>query len=288
MPVVYWTHTQEDRDMDKLVDRFDTFEAFLQRAAIVPGRLKDPTSRRYSPSWHGTANFQQALDLAGKGWAEGAAKAAELRASIDHAVHDVINARSSSYTFDVSGEFVDVGRYLSGEPECFGTDSQEAGNNVRPVVKLCVNIAASGAVSPESLVVRGAAIVAAIDILEALGRRVEVWACKGSESRKAGKAAYEIHVLVKRADQPLDVDRLAFAVAHPACLRRLFFSVMERRGYLPGQCYPAAVDGGEGAIVTEHSRRGTDFSRKELLALVAGICGQAGVVIPEAEIEALS
>ena len=275
-----------------MIKTFETFESFIEQSLVVPSKQDSSSSRQDrlgSDPWHGTNTFEQAVALARRGWPEGAAAALELRAEVESAVRDLINARSTSYTFDVAGEFVDVGRFLSGEPECFGSESQDYGNTVRPVVKIVANLAASGSVSTKSLYVRGAAIVAAIDILESLGRRVEVWIAHGStKSRRGGQSnVHETHVLVKKADQPLDVDRLAFAVAHPSTLRRLCFSIMEQHGHLPCSTWPHAVTVAGDAIVTEHSLRGSDFSKRELLDLVARLCGQAGVEIPEAEIEAL-
>lgn len=274
-----------------MIDTFQTFEQFIERALIVPKRQDSCSSRQPrsgSDPWHGTNTFEEAVQIARQGWAEGAEKALALRAEVESAVRELINARASSYVYDVAGICVDVGRFLSGEPECFLTETTDGSATSRPVVKIVANLAASGAVSPESLSVRGAAIVAAIDVLEALGRRVEAWIAKGSShSRSSAAGSHQTHVLVKRADQPLDIDRLAFAVAHPACLRRLCFSVMEQRGHLPNSTYPAAVTVEGDAIVTQHSLRGSDFSKRELLSLVAEICGQAGVEIPAEEIEDL-
>ena len=279
--------------MSKTIERFETFEKFIERALVTPKRQDSSSSRAESwrdgdGLWHGTGTFNEAVEIARRGWPEGAAKALELRAEVEYAVRDLINARATSYTFDVAGEFVDVGRYLSGEPECFGSESQDYGNNVKPVVKIVANLAASGSVSTKSLFVRGAAIIAAVDVLEALGRRVEVWIAKGSaRARGSDSGAHESHVLIKKADQPIDIDRLGFAIAHPACLRRLCFSVMEQHGHLPNNTYPHSVTVDGDAIVTQHSLRSTDFSKRELLSLVATLCGQAGVEIPQAEIEAI-
>lgn len=275
-----------------MIVRFDSFEKFIEQALVVPKKQDSSSSRQKRDGkdpWHGTNTFEQAVEIAKKGWAEGAAEALRIRATVEAAVRDLINARSTTYSYDVAGEFVDVGRFLSGEPECFGIEFNDGGSINRPVVKIVANLAASGSVSPKSLFIRGAAIVAAIDILEALGRRVEAWVAHGSARSRGGDAgAHETHVLVKRADQPLDVDRLAFAVAHPACLRRLCFSVMEQHGHLPNSTWPHRVTVEGGAIVTEHALRTADFSKRELFALVAQICGQAGVDIPEEEIESLA
>jgi hypothetical protein len=41
------------------------------------------------------------------------------------------------------------------------------------------------------------------------------------------KGKIEARVVVKRAGEPLQLDALTFALAHPAMLRRLFFGVWE-------------------------------------------------------------
>lgn len=275
-----------------MIQKFDSFEKFIEQALVVPSKQDSSSSRQHlsgSEPWHGTNTFEEAVEIARRGWPEGAAKALELRAEVESAVRDLINARSTTYSYDVAGEYVDIGRHLSGEPECFGIEVADGSSVSRPVVKIVANLAASGSVSTKSLFVRGAAIVAAIDILEALGRRVEVWVAHGSTKSRSGSGrVHETHALVKSADQPLDVDRLGFAIAHPACLRRLCFSVMEQRGHLPNSTWPHPVTVEGDAIVTKHSRRGADFSKRELLDLVAELCGQAGVAIPESEIEALA
>ena len=68
--------------------RFDSFDAFLAQAVIVPGQQDSSSSRSTTvdANWAGTKTFDEALALATKGWAEGAAEALGLRASIDSAV----------------------------------------------------------------------------------------------------------------------------------------------------------------------------------------------------------
>jgi hypothetical protein len=63
---------------------------------------------------------------------------------------------------------------------------------------------------------------------------------------------------------------------------------MEQHGHLANSTYPHRVTVEGDAIVTEHSLRSVDFSKRELFDLVSRICGQAGVDIPESEIEALA
>jgi hypothetical protein len=46
----------------------------------------------------------------------------------------------------------------------------------------------------------------------------------------------DANVCVKRAGEPVDLDRLAYAVAHPAFFRRLGFRFMELNGHSPSGC----------------------------------------------------
>lgn len=266
--------------------RFDSFDAFLAQAAIVPGQQDSSSSRSTTvdKNWAGTKTFDEALSLATKGWAEGAAEALGLRASIDSAVREIVCARQAAYTYDLTGDSVDVGRYLSGEPECFSTQTDNGESSSGKVVRLVANLAASGSVSSKSLFARGAVILAAVDIIEACGHRVELHIAHGSCN---AKETFQQFTLIKSASQPLDVDRLAFCLCHAACLRRLAFSVMEQHGQLPNSSWPAAVKFDADAIVTNEAYRGYDFSPKELLGEVAQLCEKCGVTIPESEIAAL-
>jgi hypothetical protein len=58
---------------------------------------------------------------------------------------------------------------------------------------------------------------------------VELWINECSTSGYNGKSEYDI--LVKRADEQLQMIDLCFALIHPAMLRRIVFSANERDGW---------------------------------------------------------
>lgn len=266
-------------------NKFETFEDFVAQAK-VPIPYKFSVSHRDNKDrnpWDGTNTFTEALDLANNGWPEGTNKVLAMRAKIDHIIKDLTNARSAAYVYDISGEFVDVGRYLTGEPECF-VKEDGYGNINKPIVKIIVNVGASSSMSCETLIARGVSVVAAIDILEALGRRVEAWIGKNT---RCGNIRHELLVNVKHANQPLDIDRLTFAAAHPACLRRLCFSILEQNKMNTSNCHSQEIKDDD-AIVTDHLYRPYNLSTEELLKAVAGMCAKAGVIISESEIKSLS
>lgn len=265
--------------------RFDSFDAFVEASKVVPPKQDSGSSRKNSKSFSGTENFEEAVTLASEGWAEGAAKALALRGSIDAAVRQIVTARQARYAWDVTGDVVDVGRFLTGEPECWVTQERDAESPSASVVRIVANLAASGAVSQGSLFARGAVILATVDVLESLGHRVELWIAHGC--RCPQKGIFQQFALVKHASQPLDADRIAFCLCHAACLRRLAFSVFEQQGFLPNVTYPCGVQFDGDAIVTNEAYRGHDFSQQELLSEVASLCEKCGIAIPVDEIKAL-
>lgn len=268
--------------MKIIKNNFESFDEFVAQSLVVPRNCRS-SRRTNSPGFHGTANFEEAVSIARTGWPQGAARAVAIGASVSAAVRDVINANASSYAWDVAGQFIDIGRYLTGEPECFGTIVEDAEAIKKPVVKLVVNLSASACVSADTLVARGVAVVAAVDILEAAGRRVEVVAATAHHSYST---QLEIRIPVKSAGQPLDIDRLAFCLAHPSFYRRLIWSVSEQHGVLPSACTAESVTPDGDEIATRHFHGVVDKTR--LLEEIKWICDQCGIEIPQEEIDALS
>lgn len=261
---------------------FDTYEAFLTDVRQVP-QGKGTSSRTVGRAdFAGTNTFADAVSLAQTGWAEGAARVAEIRASLDRYVEASKVAACQQFAWDVVGDFVDVGRVLSGEPESCGSYNEyETGRfGSQRVVRLYVNLAVSAGVRAEAIFARGAVVLAAVDVLESLGLRVELWACKGTSRRSGAAVQHQVEVLVKAANQPVDVDRLAFILCHNASLRRLFWSHQERYGFLPGNCFPAALEVDEGCVTTSEARRSGSHTPEELAAEVAKLCEQCGVTLP--------
>lgn len=266
---------------------FNSFSEYLAAAEKTPDcETSLRSSRREGEGrWFGTDTFEGAVALAKTGWAEGAEQARSLRVAVDGVVNSLVSARSRSYSYDLAGEYVDVGLHLCGDPECFGveTDTPQLGD---AVVKLVVNRAVSAAVSAEALIARGTAIAAAIDVLESLGRRVELWIGDGNQRHDDGHRL-ETYCKVKDASQPLDPDLVAYVVAHPASRRRLGFSIAEQHGFYPTETRPSDLKNVDDGIVTPCLLSGVGVSGRDLVKNIADICQQAGIEIPDEEIEEL-
>lgn len=238
-------------------------------------------------SFSGTATFDEAVSLVEKGWAEGAEKVAHWRGQLACFLDAAKTAKSRQFAWDVTGDFVDVGKYLTGEPECFGSDADDGQQIASRVVSIRLNACVSGALQADAIVARGVAVLVAVDLLESLGRRCEVTVSQatstsGGYGGHAGSTPdlnLDCNVIVKRPGEPVDIDRLAYTVAHPSWFRRLGFKFMELGGHSPSGCRVSDMtDKGrrEGVVEVDSlltfARLSEDSLREHVLEIVKA-CG---------------
>lgn len=231
--------------MKTTVHNFDNVGDYLRFLADTKQvhKLIETSDTRGPVAWNGNTNsLDHAVSLVETGWADGAAKVAHWRDRLSCFLDAAKTAKSRTFAWDVVGDFVDVGRYLTGEPECFGAE-QETGEQLSgKVVTIRINACVSGALQPEAIIARGVSVLVAVDLLESLGRRCEVIVSQATSTVRHGGAGstanlrLDCNVTVKKAGQPLDIDRLAYAVAHPGWFRRLGFKFMELCGHSPSGC----------------------------------------------------
>jgi len=119
--------------------------------------------------------------------------------------------------YDVQGDFLDVGRYLDGEPECVGRLVD--GNPLAKRVHFVVALSAVSNVKNTVVMARSGRLVALIDWLEAQGVRCQVTGIVSHESTY-------LEVIAKHFDEPLQVTDLS-VMAHPDFLRRVVFRFCE-------------------------------------------------------------
>lgn len=210
---------------------FPSWGAFLDVAGKRPrtyGASRRTTERGFS----GTPDFPSALALARDGWPEGRANVDKVSAELFNFISNDIQRENIS--FDVHGDFIDVARFVDNEPECWGVfETVKARGEGVKLVRVLFNITASAGVSAKAMVAKGAVVTALVQLLEFAGHRVELTVCEGTKGDKGGQ--FVTRILVKEFDQNLDLGRVAFAMAHPSMLRRLWFSLAEnlvdREGY---------------------------------------------------------
>lgn len=123
---------------------------------------------------------------------------------------------------EVTGEMIDMGSYSEGRPDCwFATQAGEELTTGAQTVTIVADASAAAGISKDVIYIRGAALTALVASLEMAGRPCEVIVAANSSD------LVEVRATVKRAGDPLQVDALAFALAHASMLRRLAFAVWE-------------------------------------------------------------
>lgn len=185
----------------------------------------------------GTANWNEAKELATNGWME-------VRPQIDAAIDSVRDQLRHSGTlrpvfrFDVSGGEVMVPRYLECEPECM----REAFlvPSLGRTVKIAIQTTTSGAVSTKQILARGAAVLGLVEVLALMNIGCEVWAINSISGWDGG-------IKLREASDPMDLNTIAFAIAHPSMQRRVFFGLQEQEpNWRAMGCHNAGGYGGVG------------------------------------------
>jgi hypothetical protein len=260
---------------------YESVGKFVEAACVNAGVSSKCSQTIGESGFHGTETFAEAVEQSKKGWPAGVAKLSKVRATLDHLVEKAIAVKGKNLRWDVTGDFLDVGRYLAGEPECNGEfRDEDEGQLQTRVVRLVANVSAMGGVNSKSIFSAGAALYAAVDILESLGHRVELWLGSGSER---DSKRLQVYVLIKDASQQFDPDRLAFFLCSNASLRRLFFSVEEDLGFPPNGTSTTPLVADKDMVVTPEVNQWDDTDAKRI-ERVLKVCESAGVRFSQDEL----
>lgn len=178
-------------------------------------------------SWQG-ATWKEALRLAREGWPEGLERITKQ----SHMFYGRFSDRMISAEFenDVEGDTVDVSAYLAGEPECMMRWEEHVQEGHGGVIKIVNNIFLSNGVRKEAMVARGSAVCALVDCLERLGKRCEVEMCfcvTGHRYGSRGTPVLDYRVTIKNPQDSLQLDQMAYVLAHPSSTRCIAFGAME-------------------------------------------------------------
>jgi hypothetical protein len=120
--------------------------------------------------------------------------------------------------FDVTGDYLDIDRYLTGEPEMFGNAVMGNPKNIFCTINVLTSFV--WYTSNEYILAKQKRILRLVDWLESQGVRCQIVAQDDSE------VAF-ISTVVKEFQDPFNLNDLA-VTCHPDWLRRIEFLVMEQ------------------------------------------------------------
>lgn len=200
---------------------YDTLEAFVADCD-KPSNNTWAGKHRYSQDdsqseWCGGVTYQEARKLALYGWEKGLKDISEKLSLIPHEGQQRIVVK------DVCGHSPDVARFVAGLPDCMNRRTTGLSKR-KPCLDILVNAGFSGCINAGDILNYGAAIASLIDSLERAGYSLSIIA---GSMVKLDSQDFGAFVRLKNHGEPLDMDRLAFFIAHPASLRRLRFSHRE-------------------------------------------------------------
>lgn len=258
-------------------------------AADVPRPVNPASETAWNVAYDDWAGGSRAdaFDKARHGWPEGRANMVDAMAKARPSV-----SLPPAYTMDVAGAYPDPAAAAAGAPDCMiSFDPVETRH--KPVIRIAVNVWASGAYNPPEFTNYGAAVLSYIDAIEGSGFRVELtMLCHCKMSRTSD--TYSGRVLIKRAEDPLDIDRATFCLTHPSMLRRLWFSHMQiapgAAGNMPCCGYPLNPSPGDmeqGVLVVPgiNTIKPGSASLKSPKAAAIHISGMMEKVLSEAGVE---
>lgn len=203
--------------MENLHQMFDSIEDFIDFGKLHQSHAE------YGQFGGGTDGWHDIEEMAYKGWEAGAQRAERMRMEVEDRIESLgLEGLDAVEEYDVSGAFVDVGAFCEGEPECM-VEYEEKMMPRQRVAKIYVQINYLSSVTCEEAERRGVAITAIVDALEAHGIQCEVWAVDYSETLRSAQM-HKHAVLVKAAGQLMPIDRMAFAIGHPAFYRGASFA----------------------------------------------------------------
>ena len=123
----------------------------------------------------------------------------------------------SSVEYDVTGDYIDMGRYMEGVPESMGTMHNGNARNRR--ANILINLNQWANIDHQTITHRGERILRLVDALEAGGIRTQLIAAESTQCNHT-------EIVLKRHDEPLTISDLA-VVSHPEFLRRFIFRIVE-------------------------------------------------------------
>ena len=231
---------------DKIISEvFDSPEAAIARAEEEPPEVnKNSQSSRSADDFYGDTDFPSAMRKARYGWKEG-------REHMNDAARDItenyVQAPHNAFDLDVAGAYPVAALAAAGDPACMVTPVPEL-TKPQKIVRILVNASYSHTINENEVNNWGGAIVSWVDAIEARQSRVELWITYPSNA----SPRFDPFIKLKRPDDPMEIDRLAFWLAHPSSLRRVMFALMEKH-----EALSRYVGGGYGTV-SEASKKTRD------------------------------
>lgn len=209
------TRIAEIGSKGKLSAEFDSpYDVFrvIDRLNWTPQRSKSSDSRGREGSFHTFDSLAEASDI----FKNHPEKVREFSANDDSL--ERIDSPGKDVLFDITGDYLDIDRYLTGEPEMFGNAVMGNPKSIFATINILDSMVSY--TNNEYQLVKQKRILRLVDWLETQGIRCQI--ISQSDSSVAFTS-----VVVKEFQDPFNLNDLAIA-CHPDWFRRVMFLVYEQ------------------------------------------------------------
>jgi len=210
------------RNTTNVVDSFTSLREFIDYASVnAAPRSSDTDDTEFTG---GTKSLAEAVNMARQGWDA-------VRPDVDRMLNEIRDsfgerfAKVNRTTIGVAGGAVHMGRFLAGRPDHMLAFRRTPSTRHGKVVRLLVDYGANGKVPASEMQKRGCVLTVLVDALSTLGLSVELWT---ETTVNVGSNTHTTLIKLHDSREPLDINDMMFALAHPSMLRRLTFSVREK------------------------------------------------------------
>lgn len=213
--------------------RYDSRQAVLDLLREPNGF--DPAVYRDNPSFYG-CSFADAVEYLEHGWVDGVVMLEDGMRRVT--AHITQLTTQEDFHFDpIEGIGIDIGRYTSGQPDCWvAVDSMTVNTRGNRVLRVLYNPGSAAFTRVKDKETYGIMVAGAVYGLEQQGYRVELWSSYQFEGGTGGTRFDEVNLLIKlkEANEELKLAHLAFDTIHAAFQRRINFAVAHFNGYTRG------------------------------------------------------
>ena len=195
--------------------------------------------------WYGNVTLKDAVSLARYGWHDGVSAVSAQRDHIESDVMQSVSRTLQEVYPDVHGVFPNIPALCTGDPESMwhiqNVEKEELGIDGK-FVRIYTPLTVPYYVKKNELLKWGACIALMVDMLETMGVMVEVVGnhhvypkafkvqkMSGLKDRGPGLGSFNminINIRIKDYEQPLDMDRLSFALCNIAFIRRVYARIL--------------------------------------------------------------
>lgn len=198
------------------------FLKYLRDNDSAPKKHSDEYEQVYTNSrraWYGSRNLDDAIEICENGWAE---KAKRLTTKIKTYTTTSDFAKYQKRFISQSGFQPIVPLYLAGVPNNMMNSRFE--QKKQKIITITKSVGYRGNVSLMQIEQESLKTLSIIQMLESKGYRVNLNVCN---TWIADKNTITLKINIKRANEKLNISKVAFPLTHPSMLRRLIFRFRE-------------------------------------------------------------